>query len=87
MSCCRVPVAQDVRPGTARVVVTELSGSGFVNPTPATKKTCEDLDTAAELYLSPERLVSFQKCLRIQHHPTDILSFVFFSIHVVSLCA
>ncbi|KAG7238114.1 hypothetical protein INR49_030176 [Caranx melampygus] len=55
MSCCHGPVPQEVRPGTARVLVTELSGSGPVNPTPATK-TCEDLETAVELYLSPEKL-------------------------------
>lgn len=65
MSCCHGPAPQDVRPGTARVLVTELSSSGSVNPTPATK-TCEDLETAVEHYLSPERLVSFQKCLRVQ---------------------
>ncbi|XP_072241642.1 leucine-rich repeat-containing protein 56 [Leuresthes tenuis] len=48
-------VAQEVRPGTARVLVTELSGSGYINPTPVTKPS-EDSDTEVELYLSPERL-------------------------------
>lgn len=58
-------VPQEVRPATARVLVTELSASGNINPTPAIKP-CEDSDTAVELYLSPEKLVSQQKCLRIQ---------------------
>ncbi|XP_023271303.1 leucine-rich repeat-containing protein 56 [Seriola lalandi dorsalis] len=57
MSCCHGSVPEEVRPGTARVLVTELSGSGLVNPTPATK-ACEDSETAVELYLSPERLKS-----------------------------
>ncbi|XP_071359565.1 leucine-rich repeat-containing protein 56 isoform X2 [Trachinotus anak] len=57
MSCCHGSVPQEVRPGTARVLVTELSGSGLVNPTPATK-ACEDSETAVALYLSPERLES-----------------------------
>ncbi|XP_041853087.1 leucine-rich repeat-containing protein 56 [Melanotaenia boesemani] len=55
MNDCHGPVAQEVRPGTARVLVTELSGSGYINPTPVTKP-CEDFDTEVELYLSPERL-------------------------------
>uniref|UniRef100_UPI0037E8F433 leucine-rich repeat-containing protein 56 n=1 Tax=Semicossyphus pulcher TaxID=241346 RepID=UPI0037E8F433 len=54
MSCCLGSVPQ-VRPGTARVQVTELSGSGNINPTPTTKP-CEDSVTAVELYLSPEKL-------------------------------
>ncbi|XP_032380297.1 leucine-rich repeat-containing protein 56 [Etheostoma spectabile] len=58
MSCCHGSVPQEVRPGTARVLVTELSGSGHINPTPATKP-CEDSETAVELYhLSPEKLES-----------------------------
>ena len=59
MSYCLGSVAQEVRPGTARVLVTELSGSGYINPTPVTKPS-EDSDTEVELYLSPERLVSSQ---------------------------
>ncbi|KAM4573496.1 leucine-rich repeat-containing protein 56 isoform 1-T3 [Odontesthes bonariensis] len=55
MSYCLGSVAQEVRPGTARVLVTELSGSGYINPTPVTKHS-EDSDTEVELYLSPERL-------------------------------
>ncbi|XP_031139336.1 leucine-rich repeat-containing protein 56 isoform X1 [Sander lucioperca] len=55
MSCCQGSVPQEVRPGTARVLVTELSGSGHINPTPATKP-CEDSETAVELYFSPEKL-------------------------------
>ncbi|XP_070763152.1 leucine-rich repeat-containing protein 56 [Enoplosus armatus] len=47
----------EVRPGTARVLVTELSGSGNINPIPATKP-CEDFETAVELYLAPEKLES-----------------------------
>ncbi|XP_074488357.1 leucine-rich repeat-containing protein 56 isoform X1 [Sebastes fasciatus] len=57
MSCCHGSVRQEVRPGTARVLVTELSGSGQINPTPA-PKPCEDSETAVELYLSPEKLES-----------------------------
>ncbi|XP_037538653.1 leucine-rich repeat-containing protein 56 [Nematolebias whitei] len=56
MNLCHSSVAQEVRPGTARVQVTELSGSGCINPTPNPAKPCEDCDTAVELYLSPERL-------------------------------
>ncbi|XP_029289423.1 leucine-rich repeat-containing protein 56 isoform X2 [Cottoperca gobio] len=57
MSCCHGSVPKQVRPGTARVLVTELSGSGHINPIPATK-SCEDSETAVELYLSPEKLKS-----------------------------
>ncbi|XP_073327846.1 leucine-rich repeat-containing protein 56 [Pagrus major] len=57
MSCCHASVPQEVRPGTARVLVTELSGSGHINPTPATKP-CDDSETAVEPYLSPEKLES-----------------------------
>ncbi|GAA6217592.1 leucine-rich repeat-containing protein 56 isoform X1 [Lates japonicus] len=57
MSCCHGSVPREVRPGTARVQVTELSGSGPINPTPATKHY-EDSETAVELYLSPEKLES-----------------------------
>ncbi|XP_059191734.1 leucine-rich repeat-containing protein 56 [Centropristis striata] len=57
MSCCHGSVTQEVRPGTSRVLVTELSGSGHINPMPA-KKSCEETDTALELYLSPEKLES-----------------------------
>ncbi|XP_069019680.1 leucine-rich repeat-containing protein 56 [Embiotoca jacksoni] len=56
MSCCHGSVPQEVRPGTAsRILVTELSDSGCINPTPATK-SCEDSETSAKLYLSPEKL-------------------------------
>ncbi|XP_054476744.1 leucine-rich repeat-containing protein 56 [Anoplopoma fimbria] len=57
MSCCHVSMTREVRPGTARVLVTELSGSGHINPTPATKPH-EDSETAVGLYLSPEKLES-----------------------------
>ncbi|XP_029009641.1 leucine-rich repeat-containing protein 56 isoform X2 [Betta splendens] len=55
MSCCYGRVPQEVRPGTSRVLVTELSGSGQINPTPV-EKPCEDSETALELNLSPEKL-------------------------------
>ncbi|XP_030587977.1 leucine-rich repeat-containing protein 56 isoform X2 [Archocentrus centrarchus] len=55
MSCCHGSELQEVRPGTAQVLVTELSGSGSINPTPATKPY-EESDTPVELYLSPEKL-------------------------------
>ncbi|KAJ8252666.1 hypothetical protein COCON_G00219780 [Conger conger] len=42
-----------VRPGTPCVSVTELSGSGQINPTPS---AYEDSDHLVELYLSPEKL-------------------------------
>ncbi|XP_008279972.1 leucine-rich repeat-containing protein 56 [Stegastes partitus] len=57
MSGCHGSVPQEQRPGTARVLVTELSGSGHINPTPSTK-TCRDSETAVELYLSPDGLKS-----------------------------
>eukprot|EP00064_Thunnus_orientalis_P014922 superscaffoldBa00002676_g14969 len=57
MSCYHGSVPQEVRPGTARVLVTELSGSGHINPTPA-MKPCEDSETEVELHLSPEKLKS-----------------------------
>ncbi|XP_024863134.1 leucine-rich repeat-containing protein 56 isoform X2 [Kryptolebias marmoratus] len=56
MNLCHGSVVQEIRPGTARVQVTELSGSGCINPTPNPGKQCEDSDTAVELYLSPDRL-------------------------------
>ncbi|XP_054887584.1 leucine-rich repeat-containing protein 56 isoform X2 [Poeciliopsis prolifica] len=52
MSVCHDSVG---RPGTARVQVTELSGSGSINPTPA-RKPNQDPDKAVEPYLSPKRL-------------------------------
>nr|XP_046250874.1 leucine-rich repeat-containing protein 56 [Scatophagus argus] len=56
MSCSHGSVHQQVRPATARVLVTELSGSGHINPTPATKPR-DDAEMAVELsYLSPEKL-------------------------------
>uniref|UniRef100_A0A3B3XSQ7 Leucine rich repeat containing 56 n=1 Tax=Poecilia mexicana TaxID=48701 RepID=A0A3B3XSQ7_9TELE len=55
MSVCHDSVVQEVRPGTARVQVTELSGSGSINPTPA-RKANQDQDKAVEPYLSPKRL-------------------------------
>ncbi|KAL0968400.1 hypothetical protein UPYG_G00266360 [Umbra pygmaea] len=42
-----------VKPGTPRVLVTELSGSGQVNPSPAAN---EESGMMVELYLSPEVL-------------------------------
>lgn len=57
MSCGRVSVLREVRPGTARVLVTELSGSGHINPTP-TPKLREDYKTAVGCYLSQEKLQS-----------------------------
>ncbi|XP_068168253.1 leucine-rich repeat-containing protein 56 [Antennarius striatus] len=46
----------EVRPGTARVSVTELSASGHINPTP-TSNPSDDPPTAVDLsYLSPDRL-------------------------------
>ncbi|KAG7522822.1 hypothetical protein JOB18_031460 [Solea senegalensis] len=57
MSCFHLPVAQKVRPGSARVLVTELSGSGHINPTPATKPMV-DFEAALGLCLSPEQLES-----------------------------
>ncbi|XP_004563451.1 leucine-rich repeat-containing protein 56 isoform X2 [Maylandia zebra] len=55
MSYCHGSVPHGVRSGTARVLVTELSGSGSINPTPASKP-CEDSETPVEFYLSPEKL-------------------------------
>ncbi|KAM7396485.1 hypothetical protein PAMP_019521 [Pampus punctatissimus] len=55
MSCYHGSVPQEVRPGTARILVTELSGSGHINPTPAMKPS-EDSETTVDLYLSPEKL-------------------------------
>ncbi|KAM6925931.1 leucine-rich repeat-containing protein 56 [Lycodopsis pacificus] len=57
MSCCHALAPRQVRPGTARVLVTELSGSDHINPTPAPKLR-EDYDTAVDLYLSQEKLES-----------------------------
>lgn len=51
-----------VQPASARVLVTELSGSGQINPTPA-EKACEDTKTALELCLSPEKLVNLQQIM------------------------
>uniref|UniRef100_A0A3Q2VHE7 Leucine rich repeat containing 56 n=1 Tax=Haplochromis burtoni TaxID=8153 RepID=A0A3Q2VHE7_HAPBU len=55
MSYCHGSVPHGVRSGTARVLVTELSGSGSINPTPASKPY-EDSETPVEFYLSPEKL-------------------------------
>ncbi|XP_035796507.2 leucine-rich repeat-containing protein 56 isoform X2 [Amphiprion ocellaris] len=57
MNSCHESVSPELRPGTARVLVTELSGSGYINPTPATKLS-EDSETAEELHLSPDRMKS-----------------------------
>ncbi|KAK6320091.1 hypothetical protein J4Q44_G00091980 [Coregonus suidteri] len=53
MSCSQdsVPLA---RPGTEKVLVTELTGSSQMNSTSA---AYEDSDMLVELYLSPEKLV------------------------------
>ncbi|XP_029908636.1 leucine-rich repeat-containing protein 56 [Myripristis murdjan] len=56
MSCSHGSVPQ-VRPGTPRVVVTEFSGSGPLNPTPASKEY-EDAQAEVEPYLSPNKLAS-----------------------------
>ncbi|KAL6107007.1 lrrc56 [Pungitius sinensis] len=56
MSCCHVSVPE-VRPGAARVLVTEQSGSGHINPTPAPKPP-QDYEPEAGLYLSKEKLES-----------------------------
>lgn len=62
MSSCHETVHQEIRPSTARVLVTELSGTGH-NPTPATKP-CDNSKSALELsYLSREKLVGFLECL------------------------
>ncbi|XP_020498265.2 leucine-rich repeat-containing protein 56 [Labrus bergylta] len=80
MSCCLGSVSQGVRPGTARVQVTELSGSGNINPTPATKPF-EDYESAVDVYLTPERLewlcgtqdlcrvTSLELCINTQENP------------------
>ncbi|XP_051239540.1 leucine-rich repeat-containing protein 56 isoform X2 [Dicentrarchus labrax] len=67
MSCCHGSVLQEVRPGTARVVVTELSGSD-INPTPA-KKHCDDFDT--ELLCGTQDLTnvtSLEICVNTQEN-------------------
>ncbi|KAK7891340.1 hypothetical protein WMY93_023303 [Mugilogobius chulae] len=53
MSIPQISVPQGVRPGSARVLVTELSGSGLVNPTP---RPFEDLESTSDSYLTPETL-------------------------------
>ncbi|XP_041745424.1 leucine-rich repeat-containing protein 56 isoform X2 [Coregonus clupeaformis] len=55
MSCSQdsVPLA---RPGTEKVLVTELTGSSQMNSTSA---AYEDSDMLVELYLSPEKLVLY----------------------------
>lgn len=68
MSCYHGPVPQETRPGTARVLVTDLSGSGLINPTPATEpRECEA--EGEPFYLSPEKLVGFPsvslKCVKM----------------------
>ncbi|KAM3609689.1 uncharacterized protein V6R79_018613 [Siganus canaliculatus] len=57
MSCCHRDAPQGVRPGTERVRVTELSASGSINPTPATKP-CEDSAMGPEIHISAEMLES-----------------------------
>ncbi|XP_062317953.1 leucine-rich repeat-containing protein 56 isoform X1 [Osmerus eperlanus] len=54
MSCIQDSMVL-VQPGTARVLVTEMSGSGQLNPTPA---VFEDSDMLVDLYLSPTKLKS-----------------------------
>lgn len=86
MSCHHGSVPQDVRPGTARVLVTELSG--HINPTPAMNPS-EDSETAVELYLSREKLVSSQKCLKTQLALLPLIQTVDLCLyinHVTSLC-
>ncbi|KAK2842059.1 hypothetical protein Q5P01_012259 [Channa striata] len=55
MSCCHECVPQEFRPGTARVLLTELSESGQTNPNPA-KKPYGDSETPMDLFLFPEKL-------------------------------
>ncbi|XP_015231227.1 PREDICTED: leucine-rich repeat-containing protein 56 isoform X1 [Cyprinodon variegatus] len=55
MSVSHESVGQGVRPGPARVRVTEPSGSESINPTPTPKPNI-DPSNALEAYLSPERL-------------------------------
>lgn len=55
MNCLHGSLLRGARPGTARVLVTELSGSGHINPTP-TPKPREELEILAETYLTPEKL-------------------------------
>lgn len=89
MSCCQGSFPLGVRPGTARILVTELSGSRRINPTPATKP-CVDLDTEVESVLSPEKLVSLHKCLRAQQVFTQLIHPVLPClrvIHMVAQCA
>lgn len=62
MSCSHTTMIDMVQPASARVLVTELSGSGQFNPTPA-EKACEDTKTALELCLSPEKLVNLQQIM------------------------
>ncbi|KAM9376092.1 leucine-rich repeat-containing protein 56 [Pholidichthys leucotaenia] len=58
MSCCRGSVAREARPGTARVLVTELSDLGSViNPTPVTKPCEDSAESTVEPYLSREKLI------------------------------
>lgn len=56
MSCCHQPVLQEARPGTARVRVTDLTGSGLINPTPDMDHS--ESEAEVETFdLSPEKLV------------------------------
>lgn len=64
MSRCHGSVPQDVRPGTARVLVTELSSSGHINPTPV-MRACDNPEAVEPFYLSPERLVGLAECRRM----------------------
>ncbi|CAN9499464.1 unnamed protein product [Ophioblennius macclurei] len=57
MTSCRQSLPPEVRPGSARVRVTELKHPDRINPTPVAKP-CEEAEAEADLHLSPERLES-----------------------------
>lgn len=60
MSSCQGLVPQGARPGSARVLVTELGVLDHINPTP-TSIPLEDSGSVAELtHLTPEKLVGCQ---------------------------
>ncbi|KAI4885031.1 hypothetical protein NFI96_017708 [Prochilodus magdalenae] len=64
---CSQKTAPGRRPGTARSFVTELDGSGQVNPNPV---TAVDSDLHVELYLSPEKLRSLSGSDDLDHVST-----------------
>lgn len=82
MNCLHGSLLRGARPGTARVLVTELSGSGHINPTP-TPKPREELEILAETYLTPEKLVSLTTEV---HVIVFLLSTVYFCLAQGFLC-